>query len=92
MLSSQALTQHNQEAEAMRMKINLEKELLAVQLERIRAIERLKDLEKEWSTHVVHWQYTLLVNRTVVSDICTFVSRNSYEDTRIQISFTRTST
>ena len=47
MLSSQALTQHNQDAEAMRMKINLEKELLAVQLERIRAIERLKDLERE---------------------------------------------
>jgi hypothetical protein len=47
MLSSQALIQQNQEAEAMRVKINLEKELLAVQLERIQAIERLKNLERE---------------------------------------------
>ena len=47
MLYSQALTQHSQEAEVMRTKISLEKELLAVQLERIRAIERLKSLERE---------------------------------------------
>ena len=78
MLSSQALIQQNQEAEAMRVKINLEKELLAVQLELIQAIERLKNLEREWRTHVVHWQYILLTHRTVVSDTYTFVSPNSY--------------